>query len=445
MITFHPGAQSSFTTAAEELLKDVKTYPVVAQRTGKGFDIHPKVVLQDKDIIGIPVVQEHSFDGIGQEVGRFWNYEGSRFGWVGENFRKIKLLAERFAKSKELLGLVSETFILDQIFDWLCKTLEGKQSDSITTFICARCNEAIKENEYYIPLCRTYSSVDFTIGDVEFKSISKQFLDGWFPSKPLDDPEMERRVRALENDTRAKFQAMLAACVKIRAEEKAASDQALDKALKATALLRFLSSANWTSKIRSFAMPFGMENSLGWHRFCLRNGAIVQLCSASIQQGPYEWVIDESRAQLVGVLESLSDLAKSQKTEFRANLYDAMLIYSRNSTTVDAADKLVFILVALEAMLLKDSSEPIQGNLGERMAFLVGGSLEERKKIVSAVKKTYAMRSKFIHHGQSIDDLEIFDTFLFYAWSSFLKMINLRDTFAGRLDLLAKLDEMKLS
>jgi hypothetical protein len=79
------------------------------------------------------------------------------------------------------------------------------------------------------------------------------------------------------------------------------------------------------------------------------------------------------------------------------------------------------------------------------MAFLAGASLEARKNIVSIVRKTYAMRSKFIHHGQGIDDLEVFDAFLFNAWSCFSKLLELRDRFKARLELIGKLDEMKLS
>ncbi len=235
MIDFHPGAKTAFATAAEDLLRVVKVYPDVESRVVKKFNIHPKVVVQEGEIIGTPKVTERTVDRIGTELGRFWRDGGCRFGWVGEDYQKLKRLAERIARSTELEGLVSEEFILDQAFEWLCETLERKRCDSITDFLSVRCSEAIKDHELYIPLCRTYSSVNFAIGDVEFKSISKEFLDGWFPSKPLDNPDMERRVRELENDTRAKFQATLAACVKVRAEAKAASQQALARALRATA------------------------------------------------------------------------------------------------------------------------------------------------------------------------------------------------------------------
>jgi hypothetical protein len=334
---------------------------------------------------------------------------------------------------------------LDQVFSWLCQILDRQRSDSVAEFILERCEEEIKEREIYIPLCRTFSSKDFTLGEVEFKSISKELLDGWFPREPLADAEKERRIREFENRTRAKFQSTLAACIRIRAERTAAEDRALEMALNASALLRFLSKANWTSKIRSFVLPLGMENSGGWHSFHLTGGVITEHSSSSIREGPHEWVVDEPRQLLPGLLESLSDLAKSQETEFRKNLLDSMLIYSRNSATIDPADKLVFVLVALESMLLKDPSEPIQGNLGERMALLIGISLDEKKRIVAVVKEVYGMRSKFIHHGQGLEDLQLLDEFLNFAWLSLAKMLELRNTFKSRMDLLNKLDEMKLS
>ncbi len=431
--------------AAEELLRDVKVFPSAEQYGGKRFEIHPRAVITEDEIIGEMQMTDREVDGTGAETGRFWESGGQRFGWTGEAFQKMKRLSERIAKSNELRGLVSEAFILDQVFMWLCETLDRKRSDSICDFILQRCDEALGDHELYVPLWRTYSSTNFVIGDVEFKSITKELLDQWFSRKPKDDPEMMRRVQQLENDTRARFQATLAACVKVQAEAKKASQLALEKALTATALLRFLSPANWTCKIRSYTLPIGMENCAIWHSFHLEKGAITSRSSNVVDGGPDAWVIDRSTAELSGVVEALSDLAESQQTEFRKTLYDAMLIYSRNSTTTEAADKLLFVLVALESVLLKDSNEPIQGNLADRMAFLIGKSLDERKDIVAVVKKVYATRSKFIHHGQTINDVTVLDKFLIYAWTSFLKLLGLRDQFKTRSELLVKLDEVKLS
>jgi hypothetical protein len=312
-------------------------------------------------------------------------------------------------------------------------------------FIAEHAEKAIEKRTFLIPIFRTYSKREFAIGDVAFRPITKQLLDTWFPNSPLPDPEMDRRVRSLENDTRAKYQATMAACIEITAEETKASQIALEKAQNSIALVRFLSVANWTSKVKSYALPHGMENALSWSSFHLNEGKVTGLSTSSILEGRHEWAVDEMTALYPNLISDLSDIASTQETEFRKALFDSFLLYSRNSTTTQPSDKLVFILVALESILLKDASEPIQGNLAERMAFLIGPTLDDRKAIVSDVKKTYGMRSKFIHHGQGMDDLLVYDRFLMHAWSTMYRLLQLRNSYKTRQDLINALDELKLS
>ena len=94
---------------------------------------------------------------------------------------------------------------------------------------------------------------------------------------------------------------------------------------------------------------------------------------------------------------------------------------------------------------MKDASEPITGNLAERIAFLIGQGLEERKQIVHDTRKTYAMRSKFIHHGQKIEDVEVFERFLHNAWTAISSLVSLRDQVKTRQELITILEDRKLS
>jgi Apea-like HEPN len=93
----------------------------------------------------------------------------------------------------------------------------------------------------------------------------------------------------------------------------------------------------------------------------------------------------------------------------------------------DAADKLVHILVGLESIILKDSNEPIMNNIGERMAALIGHDPASRKAIIGNVKKTYALRSSFIHHGQriSVDEADTLREFMFRAWTCLDALVRL--------------------
>ena len=57
------------------------------------------------------------------------------------------------------------------------------------------------------------------------------------------------------------------------------------------------------------------------------------------------------------------------------------------------------IIGALEMILLRNDTEPIQQNIGERMAFVVGRNVNERKAIINNFRRIYSVRSKFLHHG----------------------------------------------
>jgi hypothetical protein len=446
MISFHPGALSSFSAAADELLREVRMYPnhAPAPDRAKRFDIQPAAVIRPEDMIGVPEMTAKEIDPSGNETGRFWESRGQRVGWTGDAFQKMRRLAGKIANSAELRGLVSEGFILDQVFSWLRETLEHKRTDSIGEFISQLCDSEIGEHEIWIPVYRTYSSTDLKIGEVELKSITRDLLDVWF-TRPVSDPRIHEKLKQLEHATRIKHQGSVAACIKVRAQKQKAFELAIEKALVAIALLRFLSVANWSCTIKSYALPFGMQNAESWCSFEMTGGRIESYGTKAVDEGPDAWVVDPMIEQFPDIPGLLSDLAGPGKTEFHRTLFDAMLIYSRNSTTTDPASKLVFILVALESMLLKDSSEPIQGNLAERLAFIIGSTLEERRDIVTTVKKTYGMRSGFIHHGESPDDIELFERFLGHAWACMLELLRLRDKVTTRLELLAKLDDMKLS
>ena len=126
-------------------------------------------------------------------------------------------------------------------------------------------------------------------------------------------------------------------------------------------------------------------------------------------------------------LASLHDLASNTKTDFRRQLYDALLLYSRSSVTSDIAVKLVFVLVAIESILLKDFNEPIAKNIGEWMAFLVGDALEAKKAVVTNVDRIYKLRSAFIHHGDTIEDVEMVREFLGHAWETFRRLLHRMD------------------
>ena len=138
-------------------------------------------------------------------------------------------------------------------------------------------------------------------------------------------------------------------------------------------------------------------------------------------------------------------LVSNSRSELEEAVLEAVLLYSKCTIAKDPADKLVYILVGLESILIKDRNEPITDNLSHRIAFLVGRDLSERKNIVRSIKDAYKLRSDFVHHGASIESLDVLRKFMEIAWQVVLSLIGATLQLKTRKELLDYLDDKRLS
>lgn len=129
-----------------------------------------------------------------------------------------------------------------------------------------------------------------------------------------------------------------------------------------------------------------------------------------------------ARPPVPGIRRRVSTVAQQR-------LFDALLIYSRNNISKEPYEKLIFCLVAVESMLLRNSSENIQEHIGERMAFMLGRSPQERIEIEALVKRVYEIRSKFVHHGQQPTEMDTLAKFMEKVWVLFFDLVLRRSQF----------------
>lgn len=383
---------------------------------------------------------------MGGERARYWESSGLRVGWEDADFEKIKELARQIARVAPIRGRVSDEFMLDEVFAWLRETLEKQRSDSLTDYVAHRCSFEIKDREIWIPVYRTYSAHNFAIGDVEFLTISAPMMDQWF-AHILQNVE-DKRASLEVNRERSIMQGGLAARIRVKAELKKARVIARAAATRAIGLLRFLSPVNSTCRLVSYCAPVGTENTVQTMELIVEDGLITSVTKASVEQGPAAWNIDQATQAWPGLLELVQQLAsRPQVTKFRADLYEALQLHSRQTVAVEVPHKIVFVVAAIESLLLKDSNEPIQKNLGERMAFIIGSSASDRKAIIRNVEEFYQIRSALIHHGRetSREDFDVIDNFFFNVWFSFARLLNEIDKYETREELYAALEDKKLS
>jgi hypothetical protein len=438
-IEFHPEAHRRFNELAVELRNNIRAFADEPAERG-GSDLYPVVNLTEEDIIGSIKVVNRIVDGTGRETGRVWTSSGRRVGWQGSEFKKLRELARRLERTDPLQGKISIDFLIDEIFEWLKDSFEGQTRDAFADRIAVRTGVAIKPYEIWIPLFQTYSDGEFAIGTVRFRKLSKAVMEAYFErtAAAIGDPDITLKHKRI----RSRMQGSLAACVEVTAERQQASAIALSEVQNATSFLRFLDPANLTVDLVSHCVPLGMEKIDTVTELLVSDGVIAQFAQRTISVSPIGWNVDEVRSVAPGLLESLQSLAAdNSSTDLKRVVYDALILYSRGCLRPEVSDRLVFVLAALESVFLRDSNEPIQKNLGQRMAFMAGKSKDERKAVFKSVQHIYQLRSRFIHHGSSIEDAELVDVFLLYAWTTFSNLVHIVDRYKSKDELIEAIDD----
>ena len=446
-IQIHPEAAKRFDQLANELLSKVAPEPPLVAVGGEFRpDIYPVFQIPEQDIIGEIQDTKSFFDGSGEEVGRLFSHENRTVGLIGNSFKMFTQLAIRIHAVEGLRDTTSPGFIRDAAFEWL----EGKYKNTITEscsdYVLKRAEQEIKDCEIWIPLYRTYLEFPISMGPVVFRTITREMMDECEARTPKPDPETAMAVQLAFARDRSAVQGCAAAAFKIRAERTKAIAIAREQAESAVALLRFFSPANWTPKLRSYCTLLGSENVRRRAELFTQGNSIVT-DSRGVLEGGAQWVLPNSYlVSFPGLLDRLQALAAAPtRTSFRQDLYDSLLMYSRNSVAIEPADKLVYILVGLESMLLRGENEPLAKNVGERMAFLVGESKEKRIAVNENAVEVYRHRSGFIHNGRSIKDLDVLTTFMLNAWTCFNVLLVNMDRYQTKGQLIDALEDRKMA
>jgi hypothetical protein len=399
-IVFHPDAAKRFNDVAYKLRDRVRVVTKTPTGNQTSYAPYPAAKIAPGDVIGQITTTERIVDGLGNEVGRVWTLCGESVGLLDDSYEDVKKLAKAHEKTPCLRDRVGIPFLVDEICSWFKTALEKGPHEPLVTHVSKRCESAIQHYEIWLPLFRVHGRKEFPLGEVIFRHISSEMMESFFDER--GKPLLTDAARQALQRHRSQLQDHLAACVRVTAEKNMAQAIGRSKAEEAIALMRFLSPANWVLGMQSYCVPLGRERIEIPTELFVKDGEITEISKTALERGPVFWDIDQERTRFPGMLDRLHALSSSHTSDFRRQLYDALLLYSRNSTVSEISDKLVFVVVSLESMLLRDSNEPITKNIGERMAFLIGTSVEEREAIIQNVDAAYRIRSKFIHHGNSV-------------------------------------------
>jgi hypothetical protein len=443
----HPEGAKAIDEYGRKLLAFVG--PITLENTENPFPSqrHVAAEITEKDIIG--EMELNHVDIAGRIVRRIFLYHDTTHALHEEGCSAARHTAEKLIRmSKRLRSVAGTRFLESQIFGWARDTYRGAGTETLSAYLERKIAGAVRQHTIWFPLFALEVEEGFPLGPVHIRTITSDFFDRreeLYSQRSHQDAESIQQMIAL---MRRELQGAAAVVVTMEAEPDHALAKGLELADAAAAILRIFSTASlspWQScpcavrgsehvpRFSAIRTSDDLEK-FNWHRG-LRD-----------QDRHVFWRMSRPEA-LARLREGLAKagelLADDDLGEFALRLRASLLTYARGLATTDLNDRLVQTLSALEALLLKDTSEPIQQNLGERMAFLIAEGTEDRLNVVRVLKDAYRMRSQYVHHLAQSADEQALEEFAFAAHMTFrAALINL-DRFRSHLDFIGALDRMK--
>ena len=137
-------------------------------------------------------------------------------------------------------------------------------------------------------------------------------------------------------------------------------------------------------------------------------------------------------------------MASETLNAFKKSVLNSVLLYSKSAFTSDPVEKVVYILSALESILLRNEYESIQHSLAERVAVFTAQELIKRKYIITTIKSAYGVRSRYLHHGHTSSELELISEFMSCAWIFFIQLIDNVERFSTKESFISAIEDHKL-
>lgn len=447
LLDLNPDAARDFNERAEQLLPLVRQIRASGQREG-GFRpaIHPRAHLTEKEILG--EIEVGFIDYRGRETGKIFDHGGKTFGLVEEGYKALEALAIQTQQTKGIRPYISAQCAVNTTFEWVKKRHREQTGEPFADFVLRECAALVKHREVWMPLYHVYVQSDLLVGKITFRTLTREMLDIYLERVLKNvSPEDHDKLRAGFDRTRSKFQGCATATIALLAEPLRAEEIATEEAEHSIAALRFFHAANQTPYVRCYCAMNGMENVAASSAITIHEGAIEEWREGVRCGSGTSWLlsnqeIGEIRSAGLDALSRL--LGTDDRSPFESELLDAILLYSRNSLFDDPANRLVYILSAVESILLRDRNEPIGKNIGERLAFVVGRTAQERITIRDNAAQVYNLRSQFLHHGRAPQDMECLELFMHHVWRGFVALIHGMEKFRTKRDLIAALERRKM-
>jgi len=442
----HPEAIKNINKKAEEAIVLVKKNQELKHQKESNLNGHYVAhKINKEDIIGeIGLCITNAF---GDDLGFLFQIDQREYGITGNDYTQIIKFAEKIQKDKSYCETLSASFILDKYKKWIINRYQRKEKKDFISFLEYNLNKAINKYQVWVPIPYTSTEKEFSIGNVMIRKISEDIINSWLRiDNDKNDAEMLLKIEKYKTEIRKKYQGYAAAVYEYKAEPIRTQEIAMDHISDALSVLRLFSPSNFSSRLVSGIYEYGQGLMESKNLFLINPvNLYFSQTSESLGRGK-RWKIPLYVISNIAMTGFNEILLNKYKNEFNKKVYEALKIYSKHTLKNNTFDKLLYILIVLESILLRNDTEAIQQNLAERIAFSIEKSSNGRQNVAKTIRNNYSMRSNYVHHGvQTIEEREEIDKLLDITWRMFIFLAHNINRFKTKEDFIKVLEGLKFS
>lgn len=364
-------------------------HPDTQQKHSKS-DIYSVATIHKEDILDM---KSSLSNQLGEEVCRYFFKDRLPYGFINESYQQYCIVAQKIYKHKSISDLLSLKYVKEKLFLWIEMKYIYDEKSTFFDYLSMVCKEDVAEHEIIMPVPFTLSQKDFSFGKLTFKTVTEKMIDEWIKQAKENNTKLdEMQLQSINNlkvMIQKSIQGYIAGFYICNAEKQRAKEMVYEQFSKTLSFLRLLSPANFNYKINCGTHEYGKNFSLEITYLAINRKNLQLNYNSERLNANMIWNIEERIVEYItsGPYAKVHELLlESSVSEYKNKLQNAIMIYSKNVISHEFYDKILYILVAIETMLLKMASEPIQQNIGQRLSFLVGNDLEERKRIIKTIK-----------------------------------------------------------
>lgn len=455
---FPEPARAHFNARAEELVLQLGPIeqPPEAPRRKAGLALQIPVHAFGADD-GSTIAAVGLVNGFGMETARGFDAQGDLVGLQGEAMVIALRLLQKLSARPECNAILSETFLRKALFSWLEGRFKREIPGDVTFLGFLETQAAKSVRNRRVVMAIEYLDLDcgFDLGRVSFDffredafdSIDRTRLAHWVPATP--------EMAILADELRRKYQGKAYCSIRLEGEPERCLERAREEIDKALAILRCFSPAVFVPQAPSYFGRSGNAHVPELDCFLFetvpegagqREVFAEQISRADESRLPH-WRIargDLDRFEKAGLFKAAELLVNPSRSELQERLLVCFELFARGIACARFEERLVFALVSLESLLVRDGSEPIEHNLAIRTAFLTERDREKRRAVMATMKEAYAARSRFLHHGKaSSDEAGFADHFQHIVWTVLRNVLYRPERTKG--ELLQAIEDAMLS